>query len=177
METTKSDKDLSLKIIEIESEGNKYICKIQVINHLIYISIYFENTLKFSGCISLPKIQNQIVAFFYYNINEIFEEINLLDSNNFSLIKENNENKLQIKFIILRRKQYLYINLDENKNMNLIDNDLVKQISELKEIIKMKDEKINELEEQLNEYKKQKVKIDTEKNIKKEDLYNDFKIN
>ena len=30
--------------------------------------------------------------------------------------------------------------------MNLIDNDLVKQISELKEIIKMKEEKINELE-------------------------------
>ena len=72
METTKSAEDLSLKIIEIESEGNKYICKIQVINHLIYISIYLENTLKFSGCISLPKIQNQIIAFFYYNIHEIF---------------------------------------------------------------------------------------------------------
>jgi len=48
----------------------------------------------------------------------------------------------------------LYISLDENKNMNLIGNDLVKQIFELKEIIKMKDEKINELEKQLNEYKK-----------------------
>ena len=47
--------------------------------------------------------------------------------------------------------------------MNLINSDLVKQISELKEIIKMKDEKINELEKQLNEYKKQKVKIDVEK--------------
>ena len=35
--------------------------------------------------------------------------------------------------------------------MNLIDNDLFKQILELKEIIKMKDEKINELEKQLNE--------------------------
>ena len=60
--------------------------------------------------------------------------------------------------------------------MNLINSDLVKQISELKEIIKMKDEKINELEKQLNEYKKQKVKIDVEKNIKKEELYNDFNI-
>ena len=30
--------------------------------------------------------------------------------------------------------------------MNFIDNYLVKQISELKEIIKMKDEKINKLE-------------------------------
>ena len=94
------------------------------------------------------------MAFFYYNIHEIFEEINLLDSNNFLLIKENKENKLQFKFIILRRKQYLYISLDENKNMNLIGNDLVKQIFELKEIIKMKDEKINELGKQLNEYKK-----------------------
>jgi len=165
MKTPKSTLDNSFKIVEFENEGNKYICKIQVINHFIHISVYLSNTLKFEGCISLPKIQNQIVAFFYYNINEIFEEINLLDSNNFSLIKENNENKLQIKFIILRRKQYLYINLDEN--MNLIDNDLIKQISELKEIIKMKDEKINELEEQLNEYKKQKANLDLEKNIKK----------
>ena len=48
----------------------------------------------------------------------------------------------------------MYISLDENKNMNLIGNDLVKQIFELKEIIKMKDEKINELGKQLNEYKK-----------------------
>ena len=44
METLKSTYEQPLKIIDIESEGNKYICKIQVINHLIYISIYLENT-------------------------------------------------------------------------------------------------------------------------------------
>jgi len=46
MKATKSTEDLTLKIIEIESGRNKYICKIQAINHLIYISIYLENIIK-----------------------------------------------------------------------------------------------------------------------------------
>ena len=42
-------------------------------------------------------------------INEIFEEITILNNNNFKLIKgNNNEYKLRIKFIILRRKN-IYI--------------------------------------------------------------------
>ena len=86
MNKSKSTSDLSLKTIELENEGNKYICKIQTINQFMNISIYLENLLTFEGSISLPKIQNQIMTFFYYNINEIFEEIKLLDSNNFSLV-------------------------------------------------------------------------------------------
>ena len=65
-------------------------------------------------------------------------------NNNFKIIKENNEYKLRIKFIILRRKKYLYINLYNNNNID--KNDLIKYISELKEIIKNKNEKIKLLE-------------------------------
>ena len=184
MNKSKSTPDLSLKTLELENEGNKYICKIQTINQFMHISIYLENLLAFEGSISLPKIQNQIMTFFYYNINEIFEEIKLLDSNNFSIIKENDKNKLQIKFIILRRKQYLYIDLNENKKTNLTENDLINHISELKEIIKMKDNIINKLEVQLNNYKNQKEKNINEKNLKTdenvkikiENLYNNFNI-
>ena len=73
-------------------------------------------------------------------MNEIFEEINILNKNNFKLIKENNNKyKLKIKFIILRRKKYLYINLYDN---NIDKNDFINYIKELKEIIKMKDKKL-----------------------------------
>ena len=134
--------NISLKSIEIENEGNKYICKIQLINEILNISLYLNNNiLKYEGNITLNKIQNQIGAFNDYNINEIFEEINILNNNNFKIIKEkNNEYKLRIEFIILRRKKYLYIYLYNNNNID--KNDLFKYIFELKEIIKNKDEKI-----------------------------------
>jgi len=134
--------NISLKSIEIEYEGNKYICKIQLINEILNISLYLNNNiLKYEGNITINKIENQIGAFDDYNINEIFEEINILNNNNFKIIKEkNNEYKLRIKFIILRRKKYLYINLYNNNNID--KNDLIKYILELKEIIKNKNEKI-----------------------------------
>ena len=106
-----------IKIIDIEYEGIKYICKIKIIEEeLININIYLDNKLKYKGNILLEKIQIQIKTFLDYNINEIFEEINKLNNNNFKIIKENNKYKLKIKFIILRRKKYLYINLYNNNN-------------------------------------------------------------
>ena len=128
-----------IKIIDIEYEGIKYICKIKIIEEeLININIYLNNELKYKGNILLEKIQIQIKTFLDYNINEIFEEINKLNNNNFSIIKENNKYKLKIKFIILSRKQYLYINLNNNK-----DNEYYEKI------IKEKDNKINELNKKI----------------------------
>ena len=139
--------NISLKSIELENEGNKYICKIQLINEILNISVYLNNNiLKYEGNITLNKIQNQIGAFNEYNINEIFEEINILNNNNFRIIKEKNEEyKLRIKFIILRRKKYFFINL-YNDNNDVDKNDLINYILELKEIIKNKNEKIKLLQ-------------------------------
>jgi len=143
---------------------NKYICKIQIIKQILNISLYINNNiLKYEVNITLNKIQNQIGAFNDYNINEIFEEINILNNNNFKIIKENNNKyKLKIEFIILRRKKYLYINLYNNKE------DYIKYISELKEIIKMKDEEIKLL--------KDKLKKNEEINNDNNNLYNNFDI-
>ena len=105
----------SVKSVHIEFEGRKYICKIEIKDEeLININIYLDNKLKYKGNICLQKIKIKIKAFLYYNISEIFEEINKLNNNNFIIIKENNKYKLKIKFIILRRENYLYINLNEN---------------------------------------------------------------
>ena len=162
MEKSKLTQNLLIKSIEIENEGNKYICKIQITKQILNISIYINNNI-YESNIKLNKIKNEIETFNDYNINEIFEEINILNNNNFKLIKENNNKyKLKIKFIILRRKKYLYINLYNNNNID--KNNLIKYISELKEIIKMKDKKIKLLENKLN------------KQNNNNNLYNNFDI-
>jgi len=64
--------------------------------------------------ISLQKIQNQIILFSYYSINEIYEEINLLNDDNFKIVKVDNKYEFKIKFIILRRKYELNIELEDD---------------------------------------------------------------
>ena len=162
-----SNKDTLIKSIEIENEGNKYKCNFQIIKEIIYISIYINNNV-YEGNISLNKIKNQIETFNDYNVNEIFEEIKILNKNNYKLIKEdNNKYKLKIKFIILRRKKYLYINL-YNNNKDIDKNELIKYISKLKEIIKIKEKKIKELEYKINKQNKN--------NINNNNIYNNFDI-
>ena len=129
-----------IKLVEIQHEGIKYICKIKIIEEdLINISIYLDNKLKYRGNIFLEKIQSQIKAFFDYNISAIFEEINQLNNNHFSIIKRNNKYILKIKFIILRRKLYLYINLNGNINDNL--ENVVEEIDKI-EILGLEKEQI-----------------------------------
>jgi len=145
-----------IKLIDMEYEGIQYICKIKIVEEdLINISLYSDNKLKYRGNIFLEKIQSQIKAFFEYNIIEVFEEINQLNNNNFSIIKQNNKYKFKIKFIILRRKKYLYIDLnDNNNNNNNNDNDNYENlIKEKDKIISELNKKIKLLEEQLKNKK------------------------
>ena len=150
------DPKTSIKEIRIENEGKKFICKAQAIKEFLHISLLLDKALKYEGYISLLKLQTQI-GIIDYNMNEIFGEIYILNDDNFSLIKEEGKYKLKIKFLILRKEKYLIIDLEESKNKNLTDN-LISQISELKEIIKKKDEKIKSLEEELKKYKKEETK-------------------
>ena len=164
METPFIEPKSSLKSIEIKKEGNKYNCKIEIIEQLIQTNIFLSDKLKFKGNIFLEKIQSQIKAFFDYNLNEIFEEINQLNSNNFSIIKENYKYKLKIDFMILRKKRSIIIDLNENKenekkeNENKENDNIMNDIiNNYENIIKEKDnlilelnERIKQLEEKLN---------------------------
>ena len=157
-----------IKIIDTKYERIKYICKIKIIEEeLINVNIYLNNELKYKGNILLDKIQIQIKAFLDFNINEIFEEIKQLDNSNFSIIKENNKYILKIKFIILRRKKYLNINLNNN-----IIND---RNEYYEKIIKEKDNKINELNKIIN-LLEEKLKDKANNNNNKIDKYNNFDI-
>jgi len=142
-----------VKTIEIKEGENKYKCQLQTFKDFLQVAIFQKENLKLEGNIHTSKIQNQIGTFRDYNIKEIFEEINLLNSESFNLVKEANKYKLKIEFLILRRIKTIYIDLIGNKDIKLNYQNLIKTISELKEIIKIKDDKIKLLEEELNKYK------------------------
>lgn len=152
--------NIDIKTLEINEGHDTYKCQIQTIKNFLQISLYLENKLKYEGNISLHKIQNQIIIFANYNIKEIYEEINLLNKESFKLIKEDNKNKFIIEFIILRRQYILCIELEDEENMKLSNADLIQQISELKEIIKNKDNQNKLLQEELRKYKPSYDKCD-----------------
>ena len=193
MENPASKQDSCFKNIQIESNKKNNILKIQVAENLIEIVIFVDNRSVYKGNISKENISNQIFIFTKYNIDEIFEEISFLESNCFNIVKEHEKYKLKIKFKILRKDEFLVIDLEENTNINLQNNDLInyydniiKQkddiIFELNQIIRKKDEKIKELKTQLMNYNiesyNKKVKETNIDNIQKknDNLYNDFNI-
>ena len=152
MEDNHSTPNTGLKTVQIIEGQNTYKCQIQTIQDFLQVSLFIGDNLKQEGNIHITKIQNQILAFGDYSINEIFEELNALSQESFSIIKEAKKDKIKIEFTILRKKKYLYIDLIKEEKININNNDLVKTITELKEIIKSKDEKIKSLEEKLNQY-------------------------
>ena len=153
MEEISLTPNISIKTLELNEGGNNYKCQIQTIKDFLQVSLFIGDILKQEGTIHLSKIQNQVNAFNDYNINEIFEEINLLNKESFNIIKEGNKYKLKIEFTVFRKKKYVYIDLIPNDNVNINKEDFVKTITELKEIIKTKDEKIKQLEEELKQYR------------------------
>ena len=187
MDSTLFTQNENIKVVELNFEEKKYICRIQIIDELISVNIILVNELKYKGYIFLEKIQTQIKAFFDYNINEIFEEITKLNSDNFTLVKEENNYKLKIKFIILKKEKNLFIDLHQTKNINLsneeLNNNYEKIIKQKERIIFELKEKIKLLEDQLkkvNKNEKQKEEIKKENNYFKIDnnnnLYKDFNI-
>ena len=82
--------NINIKTLELNEGGNNYKCQIQITKDFLQVSLFIGDILKQEGTIHLSKIQNHILAFGDYNINEIFEEINLLNKESFNIIKEGN---------------------------------------------------------------------------------------
>jgi len=152
----------SIKEVEIEEGNIKYKCQIKIKKEFLFAFV-FNDIIKYKGQIHISNILYKL-GIYDYNINEIFDEIYILNNNKFNLIKDANKYILQIEFIILNKKRYINIDLYDNINNN--HDDYIKLINELKEIINEKDKKIKALEEELSKYKE----------MKKDDLYNNFNI-
>ena len=153
----------------IEYDGNTYICEFKINKESIDASIFLQNSLKFKVNITKKKIKSQFI-FYDSKINEAFEGINQLDTDNFAIIKENNKYKLKIKIFIVFTQKYLTFDLEENKETNSLNNELVnyyekiiqdkdKIILELKNAIKNKDAIIQYLEELIKNNNNSKIKI------------------
>ena len=158
IELTPKHPNLDIKTIQIKEGEKEYKCQIQIIQDLLQITLNLQDELKYEGRISLSNIQNQLPVFNDYQLEEIFYIISRLNISSFKLIKELNKFILKIEFNILNRKKYLSIILGENGDIKT--NDLIKNISELKEmittkdnIIKSKDEEIKALKDELKEYR------------------------
>ena len=83
-----SSLNTGLKTVELNEGVNGYKCQIQTIKDFIQVSLFINDNIKQEGRIHITKIQNEIGAFIGYNINEIFEEINLLKDDCFSIFKK-----------------------------------------------------------------------------------------
>ena len=88
--------NINIKTVDLNEGRNNYKCQIQTIKDFLQVSLFIGEIIKQEGTIHLSKIQNQISAFYDYNINEIFEEINLLNKESFNIIKEGNKYMLKI---------------------------------------------------------------------------------
>ena len=143
--------DFYIKEFDINEGNTKYKCQLQIINDFIQVTLYSMNVLKYKGNIHLSQIEYHL-GIYNYTIDEIFDEINRLNKSNYKIIKAMNRFQLKIKFILFGKKKYIYIDLN-NYNNNLKENDLINAITELKEKLKNKDDKIKFLEEELNKYK------------------------
>ena len=151
MEEACSSPNTGLKTVEINESGTRYKCQILTIKDFIQVSLFINDNMEQAGRIHVSKIQNEIDAFMRYNINEIFDEINLLQTESFSMIKKEDKYILKIEFVISRKKKYLEIELAPF-NKDLDKNDLIQTITELKQQMKTKDEQIKLLQQQLRQY-------------------------
>jgi len=156
MDAPTSIQSNSMKIVQIENEENIYICKLQVVNNSIEANIFLPDSSIFKGNINLDQITNQIRNLVDLNINDIFRIIDSLDSSSFSISKDSDKYILKIKIKVFRKEKYLLIYLEENKNMNETNGDLInyyeeimngkdKMILKLNEIIEKKNKEIEML--------------------------------
>ena len=93
----------NLKEIELIEGNIKYKCEIKkekdALGDYLDISVY-NNKIKYKGNIHIHYIQYQL-GVLYYDIDDIYRSIYILNKNKFKLIKNDNKYQLQIELIII----------------------------------------------------------------------------
>ena len=140
-------------------KGKKFKLEKKVEDDLIKIYLASEDFKNFKGSISLKEIVSQIPIFEDYNIQEVFDIIDELKSENYSLIEEKGKFLLIIIFKVLKKEKKLKICLSEFKKTKM------QIISEL-EFIKIQNIiKIAKLKEKLNIISKLDLDASSKKGI------------
>ena len=99
----------NIKEIELIERNIKYKCEIKKekddLGDYLDISVY-NNKIKYKGRIHIYYIQYQL-GVLYYDIDDIYRSIYILNKNKFKLMKDGNKYQLKIElieFIILTQK-------------------------------------------------------------------------
>ena len=179
------------KQFEIFFNKNIYNCILRLNDNQMKIKIeILSNNIKYIGEKSIYEIKLENSNFIGLNNDEFFEE--LCDAKSFKL-KKKNKLIFEIIVIMFRKEMYIDIELEEiinNKNNGINNNNkienkkLVKEkdeiiyknlIVKLKDMIKMKNERIKLLQKELNKINENNINNDNIKN--EENLYKNFNIN
>ena len=174
--------------IDVEFNSYKFNIEIKIESNYINFFILSNNYKNFKGCLSLEEIISQISLFEDYNIQETYEILKELKSENFILNENSGKYKLNIKINILKKEKILQVELIEfektkdqiiselqniksensSKLTNLKDKYL-KLIKECEELLQKKKDLETKL---INKYNNEKEK-DSNKN---DEIYKNFRI-
>ena len=176
--------------IEIEFNSYKFNIEIKIEANCINFFILSNNFKNFQGSLSLEEIISQISLFEDYNIQEIYEILNELNSEKFILNEYSGKYQLNIKINILKKEKILKVELVEfektkdqlisdlqnikSENNSKITNLKEKYVNLLKECEELVQKKKDLEAKLLNKYYNEKEK-EKESN-KNDELYNNFRI-
>lgn len=179
--------------IEIEFNSYKFNIEIKIEANCINFFILSNNFKNFQGCLSLEEIISQISLFEDYNIQEIYEILNELNSEKFILNEYSGKYQLNIKINILKKEKILKVELVEFEKKEKTKEQLISDLQNIKsennsKITNLKEKYVNLLKEceelvqkkkdleakLLNKYYNEKEK-EKESN-KNDELYNNFRI-
>ena len=145
--------------IQIEFDSHKINIDKKLENDSINFYLSSTSFKDFKGSLTLDDIVSKIPAFEDYNIQESFDIINEIKSDQYSLTEESGKFCLVIKLIVLKKEKKFQINLEElQKSKEQI-------IDDLETIKRENNTKINELKEK---YKKLLAECEELSNKKKE---------
>ena len=162
------------KSYEINQEGNNYKLNIKIINQEITLNILDKKDLMKEHEIKLTfgELKNLHKIFLIINsCQDFIDFINAIIENKKLLIKKNQENKMAIEIIVeyLYKQNIIKLDLNQNKmNFELIAQDLYQKIANINEICKNLEINNNQLIKENNILKQENQKLN-DKNIKIEE--------
>ena len=177
---TEEPTDKIIETIVINQENNNYKLEIIIEREIMILNLYEEgdiNNKYYNNKMSLKEIKNKHQIFYIFkSCQDFLDYIKASYENKKLFIKKNNEN-----FLIIMNIEYLFkqekveIQLREKKlKIEDVTNDLIKEISSLKNKIKLYEENINKInsdfENKINNQNIEINKLKEENNKLKEEI-------
>ena len=161
-----------IETMKLNQNGKNYKLEMLIDGEYMTFNLYEENnsinTIYFNQKMSLSEIKNKHQIFCVFNSCKDFSDYikALFDNKKLSIKKSNDSISIAMNIEYLFKQEILEISLKEkNVNANDLNNNLIKEINNLKSIT------LN-LEEKINKQNSEIIKLKEENNILKEEIGN-----